>query len=144
MDLNKLYDKALRIAIRAHKGQKDRSGKEYIMHPIRVSERCKTMQAKIVAILHDTIEDTEITPEILLSEGFPQTIVDAVLSVTKLDGEEYEDFVLRSEKNPIGKEVKLADLEDNMDIRRLNDITDKDVKRLKKYLKAWKYLQGIE
>ena len=144
MDLNKLYDKALRIAIRAHKGQKDRSGKEYIMHPIRVSERCKTMQAKIVAILHDTIEDTEITPEILLSEGFPQTIVDAVLSVTKLDGEEYEDFVRRSEKNPIGKEVKLADLEDNMDIRRLNEITDKDVKRLKKYLKAWKYLQGIE
>ena len=144
MDLNKLYDKALRIAIRAHKGQKDRSGKEYIMHPIRVSERCKTMQAKIVAILHDTIEDTEITPEILLSEGFPQNIVDAMLSVTKLDGESYEDFVRRSEKNPIGKEVKLADLEDNMDIRRLNEITDKDVKRLKKYLKAWRYLQGIE
>ena len=144
MDLNKLYDKALRIAIRAHKGQKDRSGKEYIMHPIRVSERCKTMPAKIVAILHDTIEDTEITPEILLSEGFPQNIVDAVLSVTKLDGESYEDFVRRSEKNPIGKEVKLADLEDNMDIRRLNGITDKDVKRLKKYLKAWRYLQGIE
>ena len=144
MDLNKLYDKALRIAIRAHKGQKDRSGKEYIMPPIRVSERCKTMQAKIVAILHDTIEDTEITPEILLSEGFPQNIVDAVLSVTKLDGESYEDFVRRSEKNPIGKEVKLADLEDNMDIRRLNEITDKDVKRLKKYLKAWRYLQGIE
>ena len=103
MDLNKLYDKALTIAISAHKGQKDRSGKEYIMHPIRVSERCKTMQAKIVALLHDTIEDTDITPEYLLSEGFPQTIVDAVLSVTKQEDESYEDFVRRSEKNPIGK-----------------------------------------
>lgn len=141
MDINELYDKALRIAIRAHEGQKDRSGKEYIMHPIRVSERCVTMQAKIVALLHDTIEDTDITPDDLLSEGFPQTIVDGVLSVTRREDETYEEFVRRSEQNAIGKEVKLADLEDNMDIRRLNDITEEDVQRLRKYHKAWRYLQ---
>ena len=110
------------------------------MHPIRVAERCKGPRAKIVALLHDTIEDTNVTTDYLRSEGFPEEILDAVLSITKQEGEDYEDFVRRAAENVIGREVKIADLEDNMDIRRLKDITDEDVARLRKYLRAWQYL----
>lgn len=140
---DELYDHALRIAIRAHKGQKDKSEREYVMHPIRVAERCKDPRAKIVALLHDTIEDTNVTQEYLRSEGFPEEIIGAVLSVTKQKGENYEDFVSRAAANAIGREVKIADLEDNMDIRRLHEITDEDVARLRKYLRAWKYLINL-
>lgn len=139
-DWNELYDRALRIAIRAHEGQQDKSGREYVMHPIRVAEKCKDTRAKIVALLHDTIEDTDVTIEYLRKEGFPEEIIDAVLSVTKQDGENYEDFVRRAAKNAIGREVKIADLEDNMDIRRLKEIKEEDVARLRKYLSAWQYL----
>ena len=139
-DWNELYDLALLIAIRAHEGQKDKSEREYEMHPIRVAERCKDSRAKIVALLNDTIESTNITADYLRSEGFPEEIIGAVLSVTKQEGESYEDFVCRAAENPIGKEVKIADLEDNMDIRRLKEITDEDVARLRKYLCAWQYL----
>lgn len=142
-DYNELYDCALRIAIRVHEGQKDKSEREYIMHPIRVAERCKDPRAKIVALLHDTIEDTDVTVEDLRSESFPEEIISAVLSVTKQEGENYEDFVRRASKNAIGREVKIADLEDNMDIRRLKEITDDDVARLRKYLRAWQYLKKL-
>ena len=131
-DYNELYDHALRIAIRAHEGQKDKSGREYIMHPIRVAERCKDPRAKIVALLHDTIEDTDVTPDYLHSQGFTDEIIEGVLSVTKREGESYEDFVSRAALNPLGREVKRADLEDNMDIRRLETISDEDVTRLRK------------
>lgn len=142
-DYSELYDCALRIAIRAHEGQKDKSGREYIMHPIRVAERCKDPRAKIVALLHDTIEDTDVTPDYLHSQGFPDEIIEGVLSVTKREGESYEDFVRRAALNPLGREVKRADLEDNMDIRRLETISDDDVTRLRKYLKAWHYLNSL-
>ena len=111
-----------------------------MFHPIRVAERCNDSKAKIVALLHDTIEDTYITEETLKDEGFPQEIIDGVLSVTRRKGESYEDFVQRASENTIGREIKIADLEDNMDILRLKEITDEDVARLRKYLKAWHYL----
>ena len=142
MNYEELYDRALRIAIRAHEGQKDLSGREYVMHPIRVAERCKDLKSKIVALLHDTIEDTMVTEEYLRREGFPKEIIDGVLSVTKREGENYEDFVRRAAGNAIGRVVKIADLEDNMDIRRLKVITDDDVFRLRKYLRAWQYLKN--
>ena len=142
-DYSELVDLALKIAIRAHEGQKDKSGREYVMHPIRVAERCKDPKAKIVALLHDTLEDTDVTGEYLREQGFPEEIVEGILSVTKHEGETYEEFVRRASKNPIGKEVKKADLEDNMDIRRLKEITDEDVKRLRKYLRAWQYLTDL-
>jgi len=140
MNNNELYDLALRIAIRAHEGQKDKAGRDYIMHPIRVAERCKTPKAKIVALLHDTIEDTFVTEAYLRSEGFPEDIVSAVLSVTKQKDEDYEAYVSRAAENVIGREVKTADLEDNMDVRRLREITDENLARLRKYLRAWHFL----
>lgn len=142
MNWKELYDSALQIAIQAHRGQKDKSGRDYVMHPIRVAEHCKNPKAKIVALLHDTIEDTEVTVDYLREQGFPEEIISGVLSVTKREGEDYESFVARAAENPIGREVKIADLEDNMDIRRLEVLTDEDVIRLRKYLKAWQYLNN--
>ncbi len=140
MNWHELYDLALQIATKAHQGQKDKSGYEYIMHPIRVAERCKDTRAKIVALLHDTIEDTFVTTDYLRKQGFPDETIEGVLSVTKREGESYDEFVRRAAENPLGKEVKKADLEDNMDIRRLKELTDEDVGRLRKYLRAWQFL----
>jgi len=97
---------------------------------------------KIIALLHDVIEDTEITPTTLLSEGFPEHIVEAILSVTKQENENYDDFVKRCSANSIGKIVKIHDLEDNMNITRLKKLTENDLQRLNKYLKAYYYLKG--
>ena len=136
-----LLEKALQIAVKAYSGQIDKAGSAYIFHPIRVSNRCSTDDERIVALLHDTIEDTEVTAEYLLMEGFPRNIVDAILSVTRNEDESYDDFIKRSRLNPIGRQVKLHDLEDNMDITRLNELTEKDIYRLNKYIKAYKYLK---
>jgi len=139
---NELLEKALRIAVEAHAGQVDKSGKPYIFHPLRVCCRCFTDEEKMVALLHDTIEDTEITTEDLLSEGFPPYIVEAILSISRNEDETYEEFVKRTSLNPLGRAVKLHDLEDNMDISRLEQVTEKDLDKLNKYIKAYRYLKG--
>ncbi len=135
-------EKALAIAVAAHKGQKDRYGAPYILHPLRVMARVEDPQVKTVAILHDVVEDTEWTFEQLKREGFSAEILKALDCVTKREGEAYKDFVRRSASNPLARCVKLADLEDNMDVRRLPEITEKDRERLAKYLKAWAALSG--
>ena len=137
-------EKAERIARKAHAGQTDKAGEDYISHPLRVSARCTSPKAKIVALLHDTVEDTYVTPEYLKEQGFDNEVVEGVLSVTRNEGESYAQFVERAAENPIGKEVKIADLEDNMDVRRLGDLAEKDMARLHKYLHAWRYLKGLE
>lgn len=140
--MNQLVKLAHEICTAAHEGQVDKVGMPYHLHPERVAARCATDAECIVALLHDTIEDTDVTPEYLLGRGFPQYIIDAILSVTKRDGEGYEDFVARAKQNPIGRMVKIRDLEDNMDIRRLDEISDEFVTRLRKYLKAYHFLKS--
>jgi (p)ppGpp synthase/HD superfamily hydrolase len=139
---NELLEKAALICITNHAGQTDKAGQAYFQHPMRVALHCATTEQKIVAILHDTIEDTPVTPEYLIEEGFSQTIVDAVLSVTRRDGESYENFVKRAAENPIGRVVKLRDIEDNLDVFRLNVVTANDAQRLSKYLAAHRFLLG--
>ena len=139
-----MLEKALLLATKAHEGQKDKAGNDYITHPIRVSQRCNSLKAKIVALLHDTLEDTFLTTDDFRKEGFDNEIIDAVISVTRRNGESYADFIARAAQNPIGKAVKIADLEDNMDIRRLYCFTSKDLSRCEKYLHSWRYLNGLE
>ena len=135
--------RAIEIATDAHKGQFDKAGNEYIGHPLRVMEMGQTEEEKIVGVLHDVIEDTDWTFEALEAEGFSQEIIGALRCVTKLsENENYDDFIERVKKNPLAVAVKINDLTDNMDIRRLPYLSDKDVKRLKKYLKAYKKLIG--
>lgn len=139
-DMLPLFDKAAEIALRAHQGQTDKAGKPYIGHVTRVSSRCHTSSAKVVALLHDVLEDTDTTPEDLLHQGFPQDIIDCLLLMTRQDGQDYEEYVRRLSANPVCREVKIADLEDNMDIRRLPSLKERDLLRIQKYHKAWKFL----
>lgn len=137
-----MIELARSIAFEAHKGQKDKAGKDYILHPIRVAQKLDTFcsEVQIVALLHDTIEDTSVTPEFLKEKGFNDEIVEAVLSVTRKEGESYMEFIRRCAENPISRIVKIEDLKDNMDISRLDKITDEDIQRLRKYHKAYRYL----
>lgn len=135
--------RAIEIATEAHKGQFDKAGRDYIEHPLRVMEMGKTEEEKIVGVLHDVVEDTPWTFEALKAEGFAPEIIAALKCVTKVsENENYDDFIERVRKNPLAAAVKINDLSDNMDIRRLPYLSDKDVKRLKKYLKAYKKLTG--
>ncbi len=137
-----MLNKAFEIAQKAHKHQMDKGGNPYILHLVRVAQRCTFEDEKIVALLHDTIEDTDITAEYLLREGFSQEVVDGILSVTRQERETYEDFVRRAKKNRLGRVVKIHDLEDNMDITRLKEVTSKDMERLNKYIRSYRYLMA--
>ncbi|HOC56408.1 MAG TPA: GTP pyrophosphokinase [Verrucomicrobiota bacterium] len=139
-----LLETAIRIAVEAHAGQKDKNGQPYILHPLRVMARVLTEDEKIVAILHDVIEDTPWTADQLKERGFPHHILHALDCVTKREGEPYDDFVTRSASDPIAIRVKLADLEDNMDLRRLPHITPQDQQRLSKYLAAYHRLLRVQ
>ena len=136
-------ERAIEIATEAHKGQFDKAGNDYIGHPLRVMEMGKTEEEKIVGVLHDVVEDTDWTFVALAAEGFSEEVIAALKCVTKMsENENYDDFIERVKKNPLAVAVKINDLSDNMDIRRLPYLSDKDVKRLKKYLKAYKRLIG--
>ncbi|MDF2503868.1 GTP pyrophosphokinase [Clostridium sp.] len=140
MNNNDLLNNAIILATQAHKGQVDKAGVNYILHPLRVMLKCKTLEEKIVAILHDTKEDTYVTDKDLLASGFDSEIIDAVDAITRRDNENYFNFIGRCKQNYIARIVKLADLEDNMDLTRISNYTKKDIDRLKKYAKARKMI----
>ncbi len=133
---------AIRLAADAHRGQLDKCGQPYILHPLRVMLRLEGQTARIVGVLHDVIEDTRYTPQDLRQMGYSGEILRALDGVTKREGESYDDFVLRSKANPIARLVKLADLEDNMDPRRTPGNTPKDLERLARYRRACAVLQA--
>lgn len=137
-----LLNKAIELATKAHATQKDKYGAPYIGHVMRVMNYGKTYDEKIVGVLHDVIEDCpEITLETLLEEGFPNEIVFAVECLTKQPDQDYSDFVRQTERSPLAVAVKMNDLRDNMDLRRFTKLlNEKDVKRLNKYLSAYRYL----
>lgn len=135
-------ERALQIAVQAHAGQKDKSGEAYIFHPIRVMSRCTSPEAKIVGLLHDVVEDTPVTFEELAAEGFSVEVLAALRLLTHDDAVPYADYIEQVKTNPTATEAKLADLEDNMDIRRLQEVDEKATKRLKKYLAAYRRLSS--
>ena len=140
-DFAKLLDKAALICVTKHQGQRDKAGAAYFQHPMRVAMNCERDEEKIVALLHDTIEDTDVTPEWLKQQGFSDEFIEAILSVTRNQGEDYQEFVARAKKNPIGRIVKIHDLEDNLNVFRLSEISPEMAERLTKYLKALEYLK---
>ncbi|MCI6738400.1 MAG: HD domain-containing protein [Intestinibacter sp.] len=140
LSYNEQLQFALELAIEKHKNQKDKSGKPYILHPLHVMETVKSDDAKIVAILHDIIEDTDVTEKDLLNAGLSKHIVDAIVMLTRTDDIDYMDYVKKVSSNPLAKEVKLADLQHNMDLRRISTLTEKDLDRTRKYQIAYHYL----
>ena len=137
-------ERAIEIALLAHKGQKDKSGEEYILHPLRVMERGKTEIEKICGVLHDVIEDSDWTIEDLKNEGFSEEVISVIKCLAKeTENKDYDEFIERVAKDPIAVQVKLNDLLDNMDITRLNKLNEKDLQRLNKYLRAYKRLNEL-
>ncbi len=131
-----MLEKAIQLEVKYHSGQVDKADQPYILHPIRAMLRVTSPKARIAAILHDVVEDTPWTFEQLLAEGFSEDIVDAVRALTKQDGESRLDAAKRAAQNPIARVVKLADVSDNMDLRRISNPTAKDFARLKEYEKV--------
>lgn len=126
-------ERAIEIAARAHAGQTDKGGHPYILHPLRLMFTLKDRNEQMVAVLHDVIEDTSVTLEELSSEGFSQDILDAVIALTKKEGESRISAAKRAAENAIARVVKLADVRDNMDLSRISELTDKDRIRIKEY-----------
>ena len=133
---------AVSIAAQAHKGQKDKAGAPYLLHPLRMMLRMDTEAAMMAAVLHDVVEDTEWTLERLREAGFSDEVLEAVDCLTHREGESYQQFVERVRTNPIARQIKIADLEDNMNVRRMNQLGPRDLERLEKYHRAWRVLTG--
>lgn len=121
----------------------DKYGQPYILHPLRIMSRVESEVEKIVAIMHDVIEDSDRTLEDIRQEGFSDEIVTALALLTKGQDEAYTDYVSRLAHNSLARKVKLADLEDNMDLRRVPTLTEMDTKRLQRYHWAWLFLKEV-
>jgi (p)ppGpp synthase/HD superfamily hydrolase len=134
--------RAIEIAVEAHRGQTQKCGAPYVLHPLHVMQSLTGEAERIAAVLHDVVEDTDVTLEDLGKEGFAAEIVEAVGLLTHDDADGYDEYVDRLRGNPIARRVKIADLEHNMDIRRLDEVRDKDLERLRKYHRVWKKLKG--
>jgi len=131
-------EKAIALAVNVHQGQTDRAGAPYILHPLRVMFRLQGDVEQIVGVLHDVVEDSETTFDDLRRMGFSEAVITALDAVTRRDDETYEVFVERSAAQPLARRVKLADLADNMDVRRFSgDLSAKDLARLNRYRRAW-------
>ena len=127
--------KASEIAASAHSTQKDKGGSPYILHPVRVMMSLNTEEEKIVGVLHDVVEDSEDWDfDRLRKQGFAEDIISALKSVTKQsDAENYEAFIERAGRNQIGRNVKIADIKDNLDVTRIGHLKEKDLLRINKY-----------
>lgn len=135
-------ERAIEIAATAHRGQTDKAGQPYILHPLRVMLGCEGQATQIVAVLHDVIEDTDWTPDALRAEGASDAILAALDTVTRRDDETYSEFIERAAKNEIGRAVKIADLHDNLDLSRIAQPTQADFARMDRYRAALQHLGG--
>jgi (p)ppGpp synthase/HD superfamily hydrolase len=131
-----MLEKAIQCAVKAHAGQKDKAGAPYILHPLRIMMKMDSQAGMIAAMLHDVVEDSSVTLSDLRAEGFSEEVIAAVDHLTRREGEAYEIFINRLRHNPLAVKVKLADLEDNMDIRRIENVTERDIERMQKYQAA--------
>lgn len=140
-----MLERAIQIAVDAHAGQKDKSGKPYVLHPLRVMLRMETEQEMIVAVLHDVVEDTECTLGELDGAGLlPSFLVASIDAITHREDETYNEYIERVSWNPLATRVKLADLEDNMSLERTVGLSDKEcISLYQRHLKAWKFLKGV-
>ena len=138
-----LYGKVLELIRENHREQKDKAGKPYIGHLVRVAANFNGDES-FVALLHDILEDTKVNAGDLEAMGIPKKIVNAVKAITKGEDEDYDSFIRRVGRNKLARRVKIADLEDNMNIRRLDSMNEEDFKRLQKYLRSWHYLKAKE
>lgn len=133
-------DDAIKLAVETHFGQTDKGGEIYVLHPLRVMMNMVTEDEKIVAVLHDVVEDSACTLDKLENKGFSTIIIDAVDALTRRSDENYSNFINRVNLNPLARKVKIEDIRDNLDVTRLSSISAKDAERIQKYHQALKQL----
>ena len=135
-----LLEKCIQFALEVHAGQRDRYGRPYILHPLYLMSQMDTEVEMMAAVLHDVIEDSDMTLDDLRQLGLPEEVVQAVSLLTHDESDSYDDYVRKLKPNRIARKIKLADLLHNMDIRRMDRVTEKDAARLDKYRRAWERL----
>ena len=131
-------ERAIEIAVEAHKGQKDKAGMPYVLHPLRLMFKMESNNEKIAALLHDVVEDSDWALDDLKKEGFNSDVIEAVSLLTRDEKDSYDEFIQKAVSNPISKNVKIADINDNLDLNRIDKISDKDYIRIKKYHRVLK------
>jgi len=139
-----MIKKAINLAYEKHKNQVDKANMPYILHPIHVAEQMDDEQSTIVALLHDIVEDTDMTLDDLLKEGFSLEIIEALSYLNHKDNQDYFEYIKNLSKNEIAVKVKIEDLLHNSDLTRLDVITEDDVIRVKKYITSLEYLKQIQ
>ncbi len=134
---------AIRLAVDSHAGQFDKAGKPYILHPLRVMNAVNSIDEKIVGVLHDVVEDTDITLVQLTQDyDFPIRIVSAIDVLTKRPSQSYEDYIALVKNDELARIVKQADMRDNSDLFRLHEVEEKHMKMIKKYHWGMKQLRN--
>lgn len=135
-----LYTLSFRIAAQAHRGQVDKGGRPYLLHPLAVARQVSGTESKILALLHDVPEDTDVSLE-QLAPLLPPRLLKSLKLLTRRPGQPYSEYIEQLAQDPMAAQVKLADLTHNMDLRRIPHPTEKDFQRLEKYQKAYTYLK---
>ena len=135
-------ERAIEIAVSAHRGQQDKGGAPYILHPLRVMLRMTTLEERIVAVLHDVIEDSQWTLDGLAQEGFSTSTLAALEALTKRPGEDRLSAARRAALNPLARAVKLADNADNSDLSRIPEPSARDYERMEQYRRVRLILEG--
>jgi (p)ppGpp synthase/HD superfamily hydrolase len=134
--MDNALETAIALACELHRGQVDKAGRSYILHPLRLMLSFESTTEQIVAVLHDVVEDTAVTLDRLRDLGFGPDVVAAIDALTRRDGETYEDFIDRVSADPLATRIKLRDLRDNMDVSRLSHLGENDLQRVAKYHRA--------
>ncbi|BCZ46284.1 hypothetical protein psyc5s11_23510 [Clostridium gelidum] len=142
--MNELLERAIKLAKKYHEGQFDKGGSPYIEHPLRVMAGVESIEEKILAVLHDVLEDCDVSREQLIDEGIPEYLVEKLEILCKGKNEKYFDYIDRIKADELTINVKLSDLKDNMNLKRLKEVTEKDLKRLEKYKKAKEILESYK
>lgn len=134
--------KAIKIMLDVHSEQKDKSGEPYILHPLRVMEQMDTEEERITAVLHDVLEDSYYQLTDLEKLGFSETVINNLKILTRSKDQAYEGYITGVKKSPAAAKIKIADLKDNLNVKRLKQLNEEDLERLNKYLKALKVLEN--
>jgi (p)ppGpp synthase/HD superfamily hydrolase len=137
-----ILDTAIALACKVHAGQVDKSGAPYILHPLRLMLSFQHENERIVSVLHDVVEDGNVTLDDLRQLGLSEMVIEAINCLSKSPGESYEHFISRLSVNKLARKVKIADIKDNLDVTRLHSLNDLDLARVKKYNTALRYLLG--
>lgn len=134
-------ERAIALAATYHAGQQQRNGQPYILHPLHVMQRVHGMSAKMVAVLHDAIEDTDLTLAMLKREGFDEAILQAIDLLTRKGRQPYDEYLAGLVGNTLALTVKIEDVRHNLDSSRIDQLSDHDVMNLRKYHAALKWLE---